>query len=90
MFVTGFAGVFLPKVAFMTAQGDMDSLRDAYLRSARIAYFLAGWLGGSLIMLGPLFLTLWVGPGFGGPVSYVLLFLVLAMFGQVLATYLPT
>jgi O-antigen/teichoic acid export membrane protein len=89
LFVGGFAGVFLPKVAFMSAQGDVDSLRDAYLRSARIACFLAGWLGGLLIMLGPSFLSRWVGADFGGPVSHVLLFLVLAMFGQVLASQVP-
>jgi len=89
MFIGGFAAVFLPRVALSSEHGDEQAIRDAYLRSMRIAFFLAGWLGAGLITLGPMFLGLWIGPGFGGIPASLLLYLVLALMAQVLSSQVP-
>jgi O-antigen/teichoic acid export membrane protein len=76
-------------VAVLHAQGDWQGLRDTYLRSARVACFLAGWLGGLLITLGPAFLSTWVAPDYGTPVVLVVAFLALGLFAQVLTSQVP-
>jgi O-antigen/teichoic acid export membrane protein len=89
MFIGGFAAVFLPRVAMSLTQGDHEGVRQSYLRSARIAFFLAGWLGALLISLGPMFLDLWVGNGFGDGAARVLVYLSIALMGQVLSSQVP-
>jgi O-antigen/teichoic acid export membrane protein len=87
--VGGFTGVFLPRLTTLTTKGDLAGVRDAYLSSTRIACFLSGWLVALLIYLGPLFLNRWVGREFGTPVHWVLLYLAVASFAQVLSTQIP-
>ena len=89
MFVGGFTAVFLPRVTISSTKEDEQGIRDVYIRSTRIAFFFVGWLGGGLITLGPMFLGLWVGPHFGGVSRSVLVFLVLALMGQVLSSQVP-
>ncbi len=83
--VTSFSGVFLPRLAGLAAHGDFAGLRAAYLSALRFACILTGWMVASMIMLGPAFLNRWVGPDFGTPVQYVLLWLAIATFGQVVS-----
>jgi len=87
--INGFTGVQLPRLTGMSARNDSRALRDAYLSTTRIACFLGGWLFAGLISLGPAFLNRWVGTAFGTPVQWVLVFLGLAAFGQVLALHAP-
>lgn len=87
--VTGFSGVFLPRLAGLAAQKDHAALRDAYLSSMRFACVLSGWMVASMIVLGPAFLNRWVGADFGTPVQMVLLWLAVATFGQVVSTQVP-
>jgi O-antigen/teichoic acid export membrane protein len=87
--VTGFSGVFLPRLAGLAAQKDHAALREAYLSSMRFACVLSGWMVASMIVLGPAFLNRWVGPDFGTPVQMVLLWLAVAAFGQVISTQVP-
>jgi O-antigen/teichoic acid export membrane protein len=87
--VGGFTGVWLPRLTLLTTRGDMASMREAYLSTSRIACFLTAWLGATVMTLGPAFLNRWVGDEFGTPAQWVLLFLAIAAFGQVLSTHAP-
>ncbi|HUU34204.1 MAG TPA: hypothetical protein VMW48_09070, partial [Vicinamibacterales bacterium] len=87
--VTGFSGVFLPRLAGLVARQDHAGLRAAYLSAMRFACVLSGWMVVSMIVLGPAFLNRWVGPAFGTPVQMVLLWLAVAAFGQVVSTQVP-
>jgi O-antigen/teichoic acid export membrane protein len=85
-FVASFYGVLLPRLTVLVARGEMTEVREAYLSATRIAGLLAGWIFGGLIGLGPAFLNRWVGPEFGSPVQWVIVYLAIATFGQILAS----
>jgi O-antigen/teichoic acid export membrane protein len=87
--VGSFTRVFLPRLTAMTTRGELASLREASLSSTRIATFLTAWLGAMLLAIGPAFLNRWAGDAFGTPVQWVLVFLAVASFGQVLSTHAP-
>jgi O-antigen/teichoic acid export membrane protein len=87
--VGGFTNVLLPRLTALTTRGDIASLREAYLSATRVACFLTAWLAATLMMIGPSFLNRWVGDDFGGPAEWVLIFLAVAAFGQVLSTHGP-
>lgn len=87
--VGGFAGVFLPRLAQLTARNDVQSLREAYVSAARITCFLAGWIGALVFALGPTFLTLWIGPEFGSRAQPILLFLTIGAFASAISTQAP-
>jgi O-antigen/teichoic acid export membrane protein len=87
--VDGFTSVLLPGLTAITARGDMVALRRAYLSTTRIACFLTAWLAATLMSIGPSFLNRWVGDDFGAPVEWVLVFLAVAAFGQVLSIHAP-
>jgi O-antigen/teichoic acid export membrane protein len=85
--VGGFTGVLLPRLTVLTTRGDLVSLREAYVSATRIACFLTAWLGATLMTVGPAFLNRWVGDTFGAPVQWVLVFLAVAAFAQVLSMH---
>ena len=87
--VGGFTGVLLPRLTVLSTRGEMAAMREAYLSANRVACFLTAWLGATLMILGPPFLHRWVGPAFAAPAQWVLLFLAIAAFGQVLSTHAP-
>ena len=89
MFVGGLAGVLLPRLTAHATQNDLPALRHDYLRSARVGFFVAGWLGAGVISLGPAFLTRWVGPDFGNASQMVLVWLTVASLAQSLSTQVP-
>jgi len=89
MAVNGFTGVLLPRLTLLTTRGEMSSVRESYLSATRIACFLTAWLGATLMIVGPAFLNRWVGESFGEPARWVLIFLAVAAFGQVLSTHAP-
>ena len=85
-FVASFYGVLMPRLTVLVARGEMARVREAYLSSTRIAGLLSGWIFGGLIGLGPAFLNRWVGPEFGSPVQWVIAYLAIATFGQILSS----
>jgi O-antigen/teichoic acid export membrane protein len=87
--VSGFTSVLLPRLTDLTTRGELARLREAYLSAMRIACFLTAWLAATLMTLGPAFLNRWVGETFGAPAQWVLIFLAIAAFGQVLTTHAP-
>jgi O-antigen/teichoic acid export membrane protein len=87
--VGGFSGVFLPRVTALAADGDWPGLRRAYVNSTRMSAFLAGWMGALVMTLGPAFLTRWVGPEFGSPSPFILLWLVIGAFSYAVSTQAP-
>ena len=87
--VAGFTRVFLPRLTTLTTRGDLASLREAYLSATRIATFLQAWLAAIVLGVGASFLNRWVGDAFGTPARWVLVFLALAAFFQVLSTHAP-
>ena len=87
--VGGFASVFLPRVTVLLSRGDHAGVRQEYLRSVRVSCFLSGWFGGLLLTLGPAFLSLWISPDVGVAVRWVLVFLTIASFAQVLSCQVP-
>ena len=87
--VGGFTRVLLPRLTTLTTRGDLDSFRMAYLSATRIATFLTGWLVAIVLAIGPSFLNRWVGEEFGTPVQWVLVFLAVAAFAQVVSTHAP-
>jgi O-antigen/teichoic acid export membrane protein len=87
--VGGFTTVLLPRLTELTTRGDLAAVREAYLSATRIACFLTAWLAATLMTIGPAFLNRWVGDTFGAPAQWVLIFLAVAAFGQVLTTHAP-
>jgi O-antigen/teichoic acid export membrane protein len=82
--IGGLANVLLPRLTMLHIAGERASMRAAYLRTIRIASFLAALLGGNTIWLGGSFLSLWVGPDYAN-VVWVLVCLTIASFVQVLS-----
>lgn len=78
--IGSYSGVLIARLAGLHAQGDVESLRQTFIRSARIASVLAAFSLSNLIWLGVPFLELWAGPGFGEPVRWVIIWLSLATF----------
>ena len=87
--VSGFTSVLLPRLTAMTTRGNLAAVRDAYLSATRIAAFLTAWLAAGLVTIGPAFLNRWVGDAFGAPAQWILIFLAIAAFGQVLTIHAP-
>jgi O-antigen/teichoic acid export membrane protein len=87
--VGGFTSVLLPRLTLMTTRGDMAAVRESYLSATRLACFLTAWLVSTLMIVGPSFLNRWVGETFGEPSRWVLAFLAIAAFGQVLSIHAP-
>ena len=87
--VGGFTSVLLPRLTELTTRGDLAAVREAYLSATRIACFLTAWLAATLMTIGPAFLNRWVGDTFGAPAQWVLIFLAIAAFGQVLTIHAP-
>jgi O-antigen/teichoic acid export membrane protein len=87
--VAGFAGVWLPRLISISEDDDGTKMRESYVRSTRISCFMTGWLGALLVSLGPAFLRTWVGPEYGVAAPWILLYLSIALFGQVLSSQVP-
>jgi O-antigen/teichoic acid export membrane protein len=79
----------LPRLTTLSTLADEIGLREAYLRSARVACFVAGWLGALIISIGPDFISLWAGPEYAAVSYWVLFWLSIASFSQALSTQVP-
>lgn len=88
LLVNGVTHALLPELSSARARGDVERVRDIYLRAARICVVAASFVNVHLVILGPAFLSLWVGVEFGAASPYVLLFLGLSAVAQALSTQL--
>jgi O-antigen/teichoic acid export membrane protein len=68
----------LPEVSAARARGDMGRIKQVYLRAGRVCAALAAFINVHLIILGPAFLGLWVGPAFVESSRSILLLLGIA------------
>lgn len=59
--VLGIGMVLMPMAASESAKGNMDDVRDAFLRWSKIAVTIVCLIGGYLMVLGPDFLDAWLG-----------------------------
>ena len=84
--VTGYSGVLFARITVLHATGDEAGLRHAYLLNLRIASLIASFLLANVMWLGVPFLNSWVGPTFGEPVRWVIIWLSLATFLHVFTT----
>jgi O-antigen/teichoic acid export membrane protein len=84
--VSGYSGVLLARVSMLHAKGDLAAVRQAYLSALRVTSLIASFLLANLIWLGVPFLELWVGPSFGEPARWVIIWLSLATFLHVFNT----
>jgi len=87
--VAGFSGVLLPRLTVLATENNAAGLREAYISSARIGCFIAGWVGAMVIALGPAFITRWIGPEYGAASHIVVIWLTIASFAQALSTQVP-
>ncbi len=74
--VIAVAGVVMPMATRLTVSGDPGELRHLYLKWSKITFSLVLCVGIYLMVLGPEFLSWWVGPEFydtSGPVLQVLM-----------------
>ena len=87
--VNGIVGVLLPRLSALYAKGDTNRLGEAYLAAALVTCLIAAFLNVNIVFLGVPFLSLWVGPAFGEPTRWVLIFLAAASVLQALSTQVP-
>lgn len=81
-------GFVFPMVSEFHSLGQMDRFSDIYIRTSRFIAGLATMIFIPLIMLGDIFLTLWVGADFAGKASGVFRLLLLSSYVGVLTTTL--
>jgi len=79
----GFVSVLLPHLAALHAQRGIEGLARAYIRTVRTSTLIAVFVMANLVLVGPRFLTLWVGPEFSG--RAILLWLSLAGLVQAIS-----
>jgi O-antigen/teichoic acid export membrane protein len=84
--VSGYSGVLLARIAVLHAKGDEAAVRQAYLSALRVTSLIASFLLANLMWLGVPFLESWVGPSFGEPARWVIIWLSLATFLHVFNT----
>ena len=87
---SGASGVLLPRLTVAAERGDIDRLRNAYVRTVRSVAFLSVFLATHVIALGPAFLTLWVGADFGNNAYWVIACLSLAVIFHIVAVIIPS
>ena len=83
-FVIGIGAVVMPAATRLKASGKTEDLRPVLLRWTRISFLFVLAVGTFLLLLGPEFLTLWVGAELAGPASSVLRVLMVSFL-----VYLP-
>jgi O-antigen/teichoic acid export membrane protein len=88
--VNGITHPMLPRLARLKAEGDDVQMRHEYLRVMRLCGVVAACVNVNLVILGPDFLTLWVGADFGSASRPLLLLLGPAAVAQAVSTQAQT
>lgn len=83
--VFGISSVMLPHLAGLQAAGELEKFRWSYLRTVKVAAFIAAFINVNIIALGPAFIHLWVGPPFSDAAQLLLICLGAAAFVQAAA-----
>lgn len=76
--VSGITQNLLPELAARRARGDVAGMRDIFFTAARLSATLALFVNVHLVVLGPAFLELWVGPEIAAGSFRILLCLAIA------------
>lgn len=79
-FVVGIAAVVSPMATTLSSQGRNDELREMFLKWSKLSLSLTIPIALFLIVLGPHFIGLWIGPEHEGPSGDVLQVLTLSCF----------
>jgi O-antigen/teichoic acid export membrane protein len=82
-------GFLLPMASELHSIGQLEKLRDIYIRSTRFITALANMVFIPVIIFGDLFITLWVGPNIGDKTKHVLVLLSLSGYLSTLFVSLP-
>ena len=77
-FVIAIAAVVSPMATTLSTAGQIDQLRDIFLRWSKVALSLTVMVGVFLIVLGPRFIGVWIDPSFEGPSGQVLQILMIS------------
>lgn len=88
--VNGITQSLLPELAALRARGDTTRLKGLYLNASRACGALSAFVNVHLVMLGPAFLTLWIGSDVASHSGPILLFLAIAATASALSTQLLT
>ena len=72
--------VLMPLAASAKSKGDISSVREAYLKWSKIAATLVLLIGGFLMVLGPAFLSAWIGEGYDEESGQLMQILMLSFF----------
>jgi O-antigen/teichoic acid export membrane protein len=71
-FVIAIAAVVSPMATRLTTQGNLDELRDMFLKWSKVALSLTIMAGAFLLVLGPRFIGWWIDPSYEQPAGRVL------------------
>ena len=77
-FVIAIAAVVSPMATTLSTAGQIDQLRDMFLRWSKVALSLTVMVGLFLIVLGPKFIGVWIDPSYEGPSGRVLQILMIS------------
>jgi O-antigen/teichoic acid export membrane protein len=88
--VNGITQSLLPELAVLRVRGDTARLKSLYLDASRAAGAMSAFVNVHLVMLGPAFLQLWVGPEVATQSGLILLFLAVAATSSALSTQMLT
>lgn len=84
--VNGITQSLLPELAAHRARGEFDKLKSLFLGASRTCAALSVLINVHLVILGPAFLAIWVGPAVAAESPRILLFLGIAATASALST----
>lgn len=84
--VNGITQSLLPELAAYMARGELEKVKQLFLGASRVCASLSVLVNVHLVLLGPAFLTLWVGPAVAAESPRILLFLSIAATASALST----
>ncbi len=84
-FIVGIGAVVMPTATTLHSKGDLNQLRDLYLKWSKITYSFALLAGTYLLVAGPYFIGWWIAPSYRHRAGDVLIVLMLSFL-----LYLPT
>lgn len=88
--VAGVTQNLLPELSARRARGEMDQVSRMFLLASRACATLSSFVNVHLVLLGPAFLTLWVGPEMAAESPRILLWLGVAATAAALSTQAMT
>lgn len=90
MLVNGVTQNLMPELSALRARGETQRLASLFLLASRACVTLSTFVNVHLVLLGPAFLALWVGPAMATESPRVLLFLAVAATAAAVSTQVMT